>query len=483
MKLTKEQLDIINYTKNNEGLVLVSSIAGSGKTTLLTQISKAVKPKTALYLAYTKAVAVEAQKKFPKEVHCCTTHSLAYTPIVRALHLKIGTFGYRQVTGLKRYEEKLAVVEYFHSFCLSAYTDFEKFAKKESLPKKIADKITEVLSDMQTGKLDCTHDFYLKLYHISLADKSITYEPFDLVMLDEAGDLNQVTLEIFKLLPAKHKVMVGDPSQNIFTFNHTINCFALDYKKCNRFTMSKSFRTSEEIAKRIQAFCRLHLSENMKFEGVKITNTDIKTKAYIARTNAALIGKMIKLNQMRIPYGLTRKAKQIFAIPLALCGLKYKGFISEPSLRFLQNDVNHYYEDTRLNLDFKTPLMYIKDIYPDDVVIQQTIKVLLRYGQKAIIDCYESARQHEKINQNYMLGTAHSTKGLEFDQVEISDDLNNILDNIMLNTMYGKENNYSISDMPNYTETEQTELNLYYVACSRAKKVLINARHLPKVIE
>lgn len=475
MKLTDEQQKINDYIKDNEGLLLVSSVAGSGKTTMLTQISKTVKPKTGLYLAYTNAVARQAQKKFPKEVHCCTTHALAHTPIVKGLHLKVANFfSYRQVTDLKHYEDRLAVVNHLRSFCLSAYVDFDTYAKDKLLPKKITDSVMKILVDMQEGTIDCTHDFYLKLYHMSLADGSISYDDFDLIMLDEAGDLNEVTLEIFKLLPAKRKVLVGDPSQNIFAFNHTINCFALDFPNSKSLTMSKSFRTSAEIAKKIQAFCRLHLIKDMKFEGVEITDPAIQTKAYIARTNAALISKMIDLNEMNIPYGLTRKAKQIFEAPLSLCSLKYKGFISDPSLRFLQDDVNTYFEDAKTNADYSSPLMYIKATYPRDIVIQQTIKTILRHGQGAIINCYDSARQHEKVNQIYMLGTAHSTKGLEFDQVEVGEDLNTAVDQVVeATTFIGDE-------IPAYSIEDQTELNLYYVACSRAKKKLINAVHLPR---
>jgi len=73
-------------------------------------------------------------------------------------------------------------------------------------------------------------------------------------MLDEAGDLNEVTLELFKLLPARIKVAVGDPNQNIYTFNHTINCFERLDGHGTTFKLSKSFRVPEHIDRTCRKF-------------------------------------------------------------------------------------------------------------------------------------------------------------------------------------------------------------------------------------
>ncbi len=465
MTETKEQAEISNYVQANEGLVLVNSIAGSGKTTLLVEITKKLKPSSGLYLAYTKAVATSAQRKFPIGITCCTTHALAYRSVVKSHGLKLGNFNYRSIKQCTNYEDKQAVVNCLKEFCLSAYTNFEKYAKHKELSNNLTAAVRENLENMSIGVQECTHDFYLKLFHILYEKGDIKIRKEDIIMLDEAGDLNEVTLALFKLLPAKRKVMVGDPFQNIFTFNHTINCFEDFEGKSKIFEMTKSFRTCEKIAEKIQKFCRTHLDRNMNFQGVEIKDKTINTEAYIARTNVTLISKMLELNSRGIEYGLTRKAKLIFEAPLSLCNLKLNGFISDPSLRFVQEDVNTYFNSEQLQTLYKSPLYYIKEVHTKDIVIQQTIKTLLRHGQKAIIQCYKEAKNHEKTNQSYMLGTAHSTKGLEFDEVEIANDLNTTITGIL------KENGKIGVD-------SETELKLYYVACSRAKKSLIGALHL-----
>ncbi|MDP2095522.1 MAG: AAA family ATPase, partial [Hydrogenophaga sp.] len=56
----------------------ISAFAGTGKTTTLVGIANAARNKNGLYLAFNKEMAQEASTKFPGNVECRTTHSLAY---------------------------------------------------------------------------------------------------------------------------------------------------------------------------------------------------------------------------------------------------------------------------------------------------------------------------------------------------------------------------------------------------------------------
>ena len=468
MRFTEEQTAIIDHVVTTEGLTAISAVAGSGKTTLLIGIAERLNPASGLYLAYNKAIATEASYKFHKNVACLTTHALAYKSTVVPLKLKLGLFNTRSITEQVTYEIKQSVVDYLREFCLSKYTSFDTFAYDYSVPATVHKLVDSYLGKMQEAKIECTHDFYLKLFHIMLSTEDVSFETLDLVTLDEAGDTNEVTLEIFKLLPARRKVMVGDPYQNIYAFNHTINCFDEMKDEGRLMPMSQSFRVSEDIAKRIQKFCNTFISTDLVFRGVKLTDHTIKTKAYIARTNASLIGKMIGLNNSGVSFGLTRTPQQIFDPALALCGLKYKGFISDPSFRYLQHDVDYYFEHDKVKNLYPSALSYLGVLHPEDVNLQQTISLIRRYSPKEIIKCYQQARTNQKTNQTYTLGTAHSTKGLEFDEVTIADDLNSVVSTAL-------EKSAGVDVL---TTACRSELNLYYVACSRAKKVLHNATML-----
>lgn len=476
MHLSAEQQTILDYLVSDasaDNLTMISAVSGSGKTTMLKAIATTLKPTSGLYLAYNKSVADEAQSKFPKSVVCLTTHALAYKNTVKQFKLKLGQFTYRSISESITYDNKQALVNHIRAFCLSAHTSFSSYAESAFLSPQEVKLATKYLGLMQAGSIECSHDFYLKLFHILLATEAITYKPFDILFLDEAGDLNEVTLEIFKLIPAVRKVMVGDPFQNVYAFNHTINCFSVMHGKGRLFPMSQSFRVESSIAKSVEQFCQKYIDPSFHFQGVSYEPIpEVRTRAYISRTNSALIAKMVELNQLGIQYGLTRTAKQIFELPLALCSLKYQGFFANPEYKHIQDDVDHYFESDTLRQEFRTPLMYIKHAHSNDIALQTAIKAVITYGPDKLITCYKEALKHEKVYQSYMLGTSHSCKGLEFDEVTLAPDINDaVIEAINLISYSGK----TYETLP---IEHQSELNLYYVACTRARYRLNDAAHL-----
>ncbi len=472
--LTKEQQAAVDYIKKatTDELVLIDSVAGSGKTSLLKAIAESMSSANGLYLAYNKAIATSSKKKFPKNVHCCTTHSLAYRAVVMPQKLSVGFFGAKEIPEKLPYRDKVALVEDIKEFCLSKFLAYEEFAEhygKVNVPLAL-----KYLGLMDQGVIDCTHDFYLKSFHLSLANGDISYPKYDLLMLDEAGDLNEVTLEIFKLLPATIKVAVGDPYQNIYTFNHTINCFDKLKGQGVTFKLSKSFRVPQNIAGPVEKFCKKYLNPKMKFKGMPENDNEIVTRGYISRTNTGLINKLIELNDMRVPYGLVRKAREIFKVPLMVAGLKYQGKIYDPAYKFLQEDVNDWYENVdNVKTQNKTLLTYLLVKHSDDMSLKQAINLIIKHGSSTIFEAYEEAGKHENKKQDFTLLTAHSSKGLEFDEVIFAPDMNNSIDNLITELRLDPERPLDVM--------ERESLNLYYVAATRALITLQNASHLPRV--
>jgi superfamily I DNA/RNA helicase len=445
-------------------------VAGSGKTTLLQAIAKTT-DKQGIYLAYNKALATEAVGKFPSHIDCRTTHSLAYRAIVPTLGLKIGFFTPRNIEETMLYQEKATLVEDIKEFCLSRYLTYNAFAKAYSKQNtKLAKKYLNLMSE---GKIECTHDFYLKLFHLYLAEDKLHQIEYSLILLDEAGDLNEVTLEIFRLLKGKVKVAVGDVHQNIFTFNHTINCFHKLQDEGVMFHLTKSFRVPDYIAKPVEKFCQKYLDPKMKFEGVKDVNQTVKTRGYISRTNAGLINKIIELNAQRTPYSLVRKAQDIFKLPLIIAGLKYQGKIYDAGYKHLQTDVDDWYENTNnLRTDYQSAMSYIRDKYEDDLGLRQAINLTTKYGKSAIFDAYAEAKKHQNSTKkcDFTLLTAHSCKGLEFDEVLFAPDMNTSIEEIV--EILNEDPDFEVGI------AEREALNLYYVAATRSLVRLINAVHL-----
>lgn len=472
MNLTQEQQDVVDYAKQikDKELILIDSVAGSGKTTLLKAIAKELGDKPGLYLAYNKAIATSSSKKFPKNIDCRTTHSLAYKATVVPMRLTVGFFGTQHITEKIDMRAKYNLVEDIREFCLSKYLTYEEYA--EACGRVNTSLANKYLQLMATGQQECTHDFYLKFFHKMLAEDSIDQSEYNLIMLDEAGDLNEVTLEIFKLLSGRVKVAVGDPHQNIYTFNHTINCFEELQAEGTTFKLSKSFRVPDHIAAPIEKFCKKYLNPEMEFKGIQSdSSAPIKTRGYISRTNAGLISKIIELNKEQTPYGLVRKAQEIFKVPLMVAGLKYQGKIYDPAYKHIQDDVDDWYENKdNLKTNYSSVLLYLRSKYSEDLGLVQAINLVTKYGKSGIFEAYAEAKTHENKKQDFMLLTAHSSKGLEFDEVMLATDMNNSIDMVLQNMAQNSEYVLSIS--------EKESLNLYYVACTRALVRLRNATHL-----
>lgn len=471
MKLTEEQKTIVDFVKQapDNTIILIDSVAGSGKTTLLKSIAEELSDGQGMYLAYNKAIATDSSKKFPSHIDCRTVHSLAYKAVVVPLKLRVGFFGPKHIKQKISYSDKQELVEDIKEFCLSRFTSYKEYADEYQKTNSVL--ANTYLDLMMTGTIECSHDFYLKIFHIFLHENSIEYDPYNLLMLDEAGDLNEVTLEIFKLLKSRIKVAVGDPHQNIYSFNYTINCFEKLENEGVTFRLSKSFRVPSYIASPIENFCKSYLNPSMNFKGTDSAKTDIKTIGYISRTNAGLINKIIELNAENTPYGLVRKAQEIFKLPLMIAGIKYQGNIYDPAYKHLQEDIDSWYENEN---DIKTLnpnlLVYLKNLYSNDFALLQSINLVIKYGKSQIFNAYNEAKHHENTFQNLMLMTAHSSKGLEFDEVILSTDMNSSIETIILDLKNDPKKLLS--------SQEKEALNLYYVACTRALVSLRNANYL-----
>lgn len=477
MSLTAEQQAPIDYALNptDEKLVLVNAIAGSGKTHMLVELVKQVPHKKAMYLAYNKAIATEAEGKFPSSVTCMTLHSLAYRNVVKPLGMRVGYFGYRSVKEKLPFALKLAIGEAIREFSLSEHTSWEAFEEEYDYGSVVVSAAKGYFQQMVEGKIECTHDVYMKVFHLLLHKGSIEFPEQDIILIDEAGDLAAVTVAIFQLLPAKLRVAVGDTHQNIYGFNNTVNAFEVLKNEGKLFNLTQSFRVADKIAQRIQAFCNRHVDPNMVFHGITPTDHEIVTQAYLSRTNSALMDIMAELGKQNIPYKLVRKASEVFRLHLDLCGLKYQGDMSNPEYRDIQKDFDEWHEDQHLRTIYKNPLTYLAAEHSHDVRLVSAIRFILSRGKAAVFNIYNQAKANETIHSNIYLGTAHTTKGLEFDRVTICDDLNMVVSGVLAEQA---EAELEAGESVPFTEEQLQELNLYYVACSRAKKELSGAQHL-----
>lgn len=513
-QLSEEQKAVLfEVMKPNSSFVKIMAIAGSGKTHLLKAITDIVKPKNALYLAYNKSIATESSKKFNKNtVTCSTTHSLAYHYIVK----KIGYQICSDITGrsfintkmeypddIKNNKEKL---EYYNNFLL--HLDYARkdliaaiiskflLSKHIKLINYIQEEFLDILEpeeiviasayiNMMKNKIvPITHSFYLKMLHMYLYLGKIKISQYDLVMLDEAGDINEVTLEIYNLIECNKKIMVGDDQQNIYSFNSTINGFKATENIGTTFDLSKSFRVSQDIAEHVEPFCKKYLNTDMVFKGViykeeDIPQENVRTIAFIFRTNAGLVDKMLDLERNNKPYNVTRSVESLFRMHRAIIFCKPGGTIFDPDLQFIQNDCDEWDTNPTIKLKYPSFYGYLRYKNENNIQVKTAIQTILKYSPKTILDVYKQAKNHEESTEDHRitLTTAHASKGCEYDIVHLGDDLNDMLSDIIKKYEDAfKLKKIHPSDLLQNSELE--EFRLYYVGATRAKFKLYNAKHL-----
>ena len=479
MARTAQQQTVVDTVKDpNTSLIKVKAIAGAGKTFTLVEVAEEIQPKSGLYLAYNKAIAAEAEEKFVKtNMKCSTIHALAYRAVVKQYGLRVGYFGIRDVKPAKTpYRTKAAVVNALEDFFLSAYTDPAEFLDDKDINGTTHKLFLEHLDQMSDGQIACSHSFYLKLYHVYMAAGEIPVPEVEMLMMDEAGDITELTLDIFRMIKAKKKIAVGDPMQNIYSFNKTINAFTTLEGEGVSANLSESFRVSDKIAAKIQRFVRGTMDASFVFKGRTYPKDEpVTSRAYISRGNSELVSMMFDLMKEGQHFNLTRPIDTILELPLILANLGNGRAITEYRYKDIEKLRKEWTGDKSLQMTYKTVNEYVRRSFSTDTEVQRAFQVVYAHGPVDLNNLAKYARECAKANHAITLTTAHSSKGLEFSSVTILEDLN---DKVMEAIQAIAVESHKRRPNDDVLNKLHEELRLYYVACSRAMIELKNAKYL-----
>lgn len=479
----EQQLVVDTLLRDDVQLVKTEACAGAGKTHTLIEIAKRMNPKSGIYLAYNKAIATEAEEKFAgTTIKCSTIHSMAYRAVVRQWGLKIGWFNARDVRASDiDYKAKKEVVAVLEDFLSSKYISQDEYFEANLVEEYTETLVRTHLDLMAEGEIDSPHSFYLKMYHVLLATGSIPVPKTDLLMLDEFGDITSITLDIFRLIDAKKKIAVGDSMQNIYSFNQTVNGFEALKDEGVTVKLTQSFRVSDVIASQIQGFVRKKLDPSFEFKGREYPiDYPVKSKGYISRSNAGLLEEMLRLKKDNAAFHTTRKIEMILELPLILANLGNGNRITNNKFKAIESLRSAWEKaakrkDAAFIKENPTPLRYVLKQMKGDDEISYGADIVMKHGPYEINALTKYVNTCAKMSTGLTLTTAHSSKGLEFDMVEIAPDFNAKLDDTEVNiSMAMAEGNFELA------EWLEEEFRLYYVACSRALVKLTNAEHLPR---
>ena len=475
--LTLEQQQVVDTVCSSIGegkIIAVEAVAGSGKTSTAKAVIETYKPKQGFYTAFNKAIVTDSADKFGNLIDCKTIHSLAYRYIKPKKPIEELT-----VLSIKEdldYETKTTIINLLDSFFRSSYTDVYQFVvdNTDSNEHVIRNLVPLYAELMLEGKIPPTFNFLLKCLHLQLLAGNITINK-DLLIFDEMQDTTGVMLEIFKLINADRKLILGDKFQNIYSFMNTVNAFN-ELKDLYTLRLTKSFRCNEEIAGLVDSFGKKYLDSSFIYTGNPEVQDD-NGVVYLARSNASLIDRIYELLKTNQSFSLNRDSTSIFALPIALVNANAGRPVYDKRYKFLEKEY-HIFNTKRSY--YKTFFSYLESNL-DDSIINNTAKLINKFHCKGVsIFDIRLKIQNMKPNKDIVLSTVHTFKGLEKGTAYIEEDLNQTLRKVdytinelcMYDYLYDSNNKETYSVLS--TENKEV-LNLYYVALSRAKVKILNS--------
>lgn len=446
----------------------VVAYAGAGKTTTLNLIGNELRGR-GMYLAFNKAIASEAQQKFPRHVDCRTFHSLAFRHTARDItaKLKLPRFspsrlasdlqltplqvkrdidGKHQFVTITPERQARFVADAVATFC-STHASYPA-PRHLTFPDWVAPSDAEQLRDTLYPYVErrwlqsidprhpagIGHDIYLKLW--ALAKPTI---PADFILFDEAQDADPLMMGILSTQPTQ-VIYVGDAHQQIYEWRGAVN--AMKRLPLPQTLLTQSFRFGDEIATVANTFLTA-LQEDVPLRGNPLIKSTLgkslthgKKDAILCRTNASAMVNLLSGLKMGHKVALQADTERLLKFSQSAERLKEgKSAFGVPELAYFNNwrEVQEYAE-TNEGSDLKT-----------------LVKLVNEHGTDTLNQAINSLSTLDKAD--YIISTAHKAKGLEWGRVQIDDDF------------YYDVTSQAVKISPE-------ELRLLYVACTRAKQNL-----------
>ncbi|XP_028810468.1 F-box DNA helicase 1 [Denticeps clupeoides] len=501
VRMTPEQLEITNHSIQRDHVVKIVAFAGTGKTSTLVKYASHHPHLRFLYAAFNKSVQMEAQHRFPSNVECTTVHSMAFKAIGQRYkdlkklggNLKPFSVAWVLPKGWGGFIYAKVVTTTINTFCASAdpcistghvpdkYTNTKGLVERPDLYKKLkfaslAQDIWEKMIDLRPTRKTAyhmTHDGYLKLWQLQRP----CFDQYDVIFIDEAQDCTPVIMDIM-LSQNCGKILVGDPHQQIYTFRGAVNALHT-ISHTHLFYLTQSFRFGPEIAyigatildvcKQVKKTLVGGLQEGSVC-GV-YTRKGKGSLAILCRSNGTVFSEAVRVAEnspqckIHIIGGVNSFGLQkIMDIWELMQGDNRKGNIKDPFIcNFAGGALGGF-------MGLKS---YAQNT--EDRELEVKLAVVERYSNRIpqLVNLIYSRAEDSPANADYILGTVHKSKGLEFDTVILTDDFVKVSCQRHIMQKRGIKPAGGIRD---------DEWNLLYVGVTRAKRNLIITKSIRNIL-
>jgi hypothetical protein len=416
-----------NYINNpkllNYNIISIKSVAGSGKTTTLLNLAKTHFDKKILYLAYNKSLINEIENKIKKldikNLYPMTIDSLIYNVWKKNKNIN---------TNPKIIDITPNELGNLYSWIKNKHCELKKYYIKHynNFCKNV-----EILNieDYCKQILNKESPFLVNLWNDNIKNKFITYEGlrkqtliyhfcknnidnnYDAIFIDEAQDFDLCMLKILLNDTIIPKIFVGDPKQSIYGFNGCINTFDYLPKDSLNINFYSTFRIGNPA-------CQIITNA---FKDLQMFTKNINETRYEDGNNFTINENYTYL--FRSWRHLLNTAKDIKNIW-----------------------INNFEKQSNKMLKLINVIQYIDDdeikLFEDD--LPKFLSSITKNELENLLDIIKN-NSVSFIDATCKMYTIHSYKGLEDNIIKIADDLDG-----------------------------DKEENLYYVALTRGKKIIID---------
>lgn len=504
-KLTDEQILIIKSSLSGAD-IKVNAFAGTGKTTVIKAIASInahLRPSTNIvYLAFNKFIAEDVKNGSKNSLKVYTIHQFARNSLISSdekldRKLKNPLISYTKTPPdlILKLSNNAGVDKSFLEICISTVDNFTKSiddkVKPAHVPKgktrawlfnkiskeypliaeeKIHSEINSSTTDSMVfnlilsivessqalwlliidnkNEIQLSFDYFLKLWSLNSY-----HSKADLLMIDESQDLDPVMLCGISSMECQ-KIWVGDKDQQIYRWRGAIN--AMQNIECTSLYLTETFRFNSKIA----SYANAVLSElgNRKFiTSNKLSATPSKSShtAILCRTNLSVLLHCIQLSQKGKLVHVVSKVKESFLVMLETC-----------------HEMDALRNGTKRKTDYLSNFSNFDDLIDsiDDCSqeIKQAFRIFEHYGfnysqvESAIKLCSIQSVDNQE-DAEYIICTAHLSKGREWDFVILDEDFESFILNSDESTLVD-------------------ELRLFYVAITRCKNGIINHAFVERIL-
>jgi len=451
-------------------VVAAMALSGSGKTTTSIGFAEARPNDKMLYVCFARPNADEAKLRFPRNVDCRTGHSIAYLgldPRTRARvpkywNARTITDDLQSLTGKRPSWNEVAVIgrlfqEFFADTAPVIDLDLHSARAVAADPKvsiarlgECAHKSNALWDGMKNPQGSCRipHDGYLKRFILGRPNLG-----FDRIIFEEAQDANPLmaALVLQQREYGSKLLIIGDEHQSIYKFRGAYNIFNHLPADASVHTLSETWRFGPETAEKVNlilAAFKPHETARVVGCGQDRPWSDKESTTYLARTNAKLFEMAVAhVESKNTPIywvgGIGKYRVHMLLDAYAL----WEGRVREVNDEFFRGYLN--WDELR---------QYAESTGDPDAKILHALVEKYRHRIPDLVERIDSQVSETLERAAIGLGTGHGSKGLEFPQVELCDDFDKSFERALTA--------YQANEV---TPDDEQEINLLYVALSRAK--------------